>query len=109
MLWRHVYALETCVCSGDRVYAVCSWYMLLGHGICCMDMGDVFFWEKNIWIWKMISYWRRTYGYGRCLLVGEEYIFIFIRILIRVVVLVLFIIMIFLYFSCSCSILVLAT
>ena len=33
-------------------------YMLCGHGICSMDMS---------------SCWRRIYGYGRCLLVGEEY------------------------------------
>ena len=38
-----------------------------------MDMEDVFLLEKNIWIWKMSSCWRRIYGYGRCLLVGEEY------------------------------------
>ena len=74
--------------------------MLLRHGICCVDMGyalwtqemsscgrricllvgeecmdteDVFLLDKNIWLWKMFSCWRRIYGYGRCLLV-EEYI-----------------------------------
>ena len=37
-----------------------------------MDMEDVFLFEKNIWIWKMSSCWIRRYGYGRCLLVGQE-------------------------------------
>ena len=91
-----MYALETCVCSGDRVYAVWTWYMLLGHGICSMemsscwiriygfgrcllvgeeymDMEDVFLLNKNIWIWKMSSCRIRRYGYGRCILVGEEH------------------------------------
>ena len=61
--------------------------MLLGHGICRVDMvyalwtcllvgeeymamEDVFLLEKNIWLWKMSSCWIRVYGYGRCLLVG---------------------------------------
>ena len=77
-------ALETCLCSEDmclllrqgiccldRVYAVWTWYMLLdmvyalgtgymllGQGICSMEMS---------------SCWMRIYGYGRCMLVGEEY------------------------------------
>ena len=48
--------------------------MLLRHGICCMDMGHVFLWEKN-----MSSCWTRIYGVFLlekntwCLLVGEEY------------------------------------
>ena len=88
MLWRHVCAVET-------------WYMLYGHGTCllvgeehvlllekstwCLLVGEEYMvsssWrriyvvllEKNIWLWKMSSCWRRIYGYGRCLLVGEEY------------------------------------
>ncbi len=74
----HVWSLWTLyVCSGDM-------YVLLRHGICCMDMGHVFLWEKNMSsCWRrvgvflleknMSSCWRRIYGYGRCLLVGEEY------------------------------------
>ena len=56
MLWRHVYALETCVCSGDMVYALGTWDMLYGHGTCLL-VGEeyVLLLEKNI-----------------CLLVGEE-------------------------------------
>ena len=54
MPWRHVSALET-------------WYMLCGHGLCSMDMS---------------SCWRRIYGYGRCLLVGEEYILIIVLVLL---------------------------
>ena len=38
-----------------------------------VDMGDVFLLEKSIWLCKMSSCWRRVYGYGRCLLAGEEY------------------------------------
>ena len=38
-----------------------------------MDMEHVFLLEKNIWVRKMSSCWRRRYGYGRCLLVGKEY------------------------------------
>ena len=34
----------------------------------CWTRIDVFLWEKN-----MSSCWRRIYGYGRCLLCGEEY------------------------------------
>ena len=67
VLWRHVCALGT-------------WYMLSGHGICSMDMSScwrriygVFLLERNIWIWKMSSCCIRVYGYGRCILVGEEY------------------------------------
>ena len=94
MLWRHVYALETCVCSGDMIYAVWTCYMLYGHvfllekNIWCLLVGEeyvflletnicllveeeyVFLLEKNIWIWKMSSCWRRIDGYGRCVLVG---------------------------------------
>ena len=79
MLWRHVYALETCVCCGDMGYALWTWDMSsCGRRIClvvgeehmssCWTRIDVFLWEKN-----MSSCWRRIYGYGRCLLVGEEY------------------------------------
>ena len=39
------------------------------HGMWCMDMADVFLWEKN-----MSSCWRRLYCHGRCLLVGEEHV-----------------------------------
>ena len=86
MLWRHVCALET-------------WYMLRGHKRCrlvgeeyvflleknvCLLVGEeymsscgrrnyVFLLEKNIWICRMSYCWRRIYGYGRCLLVGVEY------------------------------------
>ena len=66
MLWRHVFALETCVCPGDMC-------LLWRHGICCVDMGHVFLWEKN-----MSACWRRIYGVFLleknicCLLVGEE-------------------------------------
>ena len=46
--------------------------MLLRHGICCMDMGHVFLWEKN-----MSCCWRRIDVFlldkNRCCLVGEEY------------------------------------
>ena len=35
----------------------------------CMDIGDVFLWDKN-----MSSCWRILYGYGICLLVGEEHV-----------------------------------
>ena len=84
----YMYALETCVCSGDMVYAVWTWYMLSGQGICCLDrvyavwtrymlFGHVFLWDKNIWIWKMSSCWRRIYGDGMCLLVGLE-LFVFV-------------------------------
>ena len=97
----HVWSLWTLyVCSRDMC-------LLWRHGICCMDMGHVFLWEKNmsscwrridvffleknicclvgeeymdmedvflldknIWIWKMYSCWRRIYWCGRCLLVG---------------------------------------
>ena len=46
----HVWSLWTLyVCSGDMC-------VLLRHGICCMDMGHVFLWEKN-----MSSCWRRTF------------------------------------------------
>ncbi len=38
-----------------------------------MVMEDVFLLEKKIWIWKMYSCWRRRYGFGRCILVGKEY------------------------------------
>jgi len=48
--------------------------MLWRHGLYCMDMVEVFLWEKTIWLWKMPSGWRRIYGYGICLVVGEEYI-----------------------------------
>ena len=37
-----------------------------------MGVEDVLLLEKNIWTWKMSSCWRRKYGYGRCLLIGEE-------------------------------------
>ena len=40
--------------------------MVWRRGMCCVDMGDVFLWEKNS------SCGRRLYGCGRCLLVGEE-------------------------------------
>ena len=52
---------------------------LLDKNRCClvggeyMAMEDVFLLEKNIWIWKMSSCWKRIYEYGRCLLAGEEY------------------------------------
>ena len=37
MLWRHVYALETCVCCGDMVYAVWTWDMSsCGRRICLL-------------------------------------------------------------------------
>ena len=40
------------------------------YGYC---MEDVFLLEKDIWLWKMSSCWIRRYGYGRRVLVGEEY------------------------------------
>ena len=73
-----MYALETCVCSGDMLYAVWTWDMLYGHGRCLLvgeeyvGMEDVFLLEKNIWLWKMSSGWIRRYGYGRCLLFEEK-------------------------------------
>ena len=30
-------------------------------------------WLWKMWIWEMSSSWRIVYGYGRCLLAGEEY------------------------------------
>ena len=70
----HVWSLWTLyVCSGDMC-------VLLRHGICCMDTRDVFLWEKN-----MSSCWRRIYGYGRCLLVGEEYILVLVLVFIFLV------------------------
>ena len=38
-----------------------------------MAMKNVFLLDKKIWIWEMSSCWIRVYGYGRCILVGEEY------------------------------------
>ena len=84
----YMYALETCACSKDmcmpwrHVSAPETWYMLLGHGICCMDMGHVFLWDKNVSScerricllvgeeYMVSSCWIRIYGYGRCILVG---------------------------------------
>ena len=77
MLQRHVSAVET-------------WYMLYGHGTCllvgeeyvflleknrcllvgeeqmssCWTLMDVVLLEKNIWLWKMSSCWRRIYFYS---------------------------------------------
>ena len=118
----YMYALETCVCSRDmcllwrHVSALETWYMLCGHGICGMDMGHafllekniygVFLLEKNIWLWKMSSCWIRVYGYGRCLLVGEEHILILILILIIVLASIfIFLVLglvLFLFLCCCC-------
>ena len=64
MLWRHVYALETCVCCGDMGYAVWTWDMSSCGRRICLLVGEEY---------MVSSCWRRIYGYGRCLLVGEEY------------------------------------
>ena len=42
----------------------------------------------------MSSCWRRIYGYGRCLLVGEEYILILILIIILILILVLVLVLV---------------
>ena len=45
--------------------------MLLGHAMCSWDMGYA------VWTWDMlyghVFLLENIYGYGRCLLVGEEY------------------------------------
>ena len=48
----------------------------------------------------MLSCWRRIYGYGRCLLVGEEYILILIHILVLVLVFVFLVLVLLL--CCWC-------
>ena len=62
----YMYALETCVCCGDMIYAVWTCYMLYGH---------VFLLEKNIWLWKMSSCWRRIYSYFILILINVVFIF----------------------------------
>ena len=55
--------------SGPSMISMDAICMLWRHGMWCMDMADVFLCEKN-----MSSCWRRLYGHGRCLLVGEEHV-----------------------------------
>ena len=70
--------------SGPYMMSLDPICMLWRHGRCLLvkeedvameevDMGDVFFLGKSMWLWEMSSGWRRAYGHGRCFLVGGAY------------------------------------
>ena len=57
----------------DPRWCVWSLYVWSGDMVCLLvgEKHDLLL-EKTIWSCKMSSCWRRLYGNGRCLLVGEE-------------------------------------
>ena len=68
--WYMLYGHKRCLLVGEEYVFLLEKNICLLVGEEYMDMEDVFLLDKNIWIWKMSSCWRRIYGYGRCLLVG---------------------------------------
>ena len=63
--------------SGAYMVSMNPRHMIWRHGMCCMDLGDVFLWDKDMWlwemwIWEMASCWSRIYGCGDVFLVEKN-------------------------------------